>query len=208
MNGKRAIGQARSRAFALRARRDPPERRFRRRVRARPRPRRYAAPRRAPQPTAWTPISVDPQRLWTGTCHASAIAWRSSSRSGSELVLTRTGRQSSSPASAARASRPMTDGYPTRCVGRAAATAAQHLVERCPRRDDDGLHARCGRHIEQRRAGVRWGARLQHRQTRRDPAVARAAPLVPASAMPGMRRTRRTANPRRKRPEPRWSRPN
>ena len=58
------------------------------------------------QPTACTPISVDPHRLCTGASHASRIACRSSSSSGSELVLTRTGRMSRRPAKEARASLP------------------------------------------------------------------------------------------------------
>ena len=66
-------------------------------------------PSPSPQPTACTPISVDPHRLCTGAPHASAMASRSSSLNGSELVLTRTGRIARSPALAARARRPITD---------------------------------------------------------------------------------------------------
>ena len=62
-----------------------------------------------PQPTACTPISVEPHRLCTGAPQATSIASWSSSLNGSEFVLTRTGRTSSSPAIEARASRPTTD---------------------------------------------------------------------------------------------------
>ena len=61
---------------------------------------------------------------------------------------------------------------------------SQHLVERSPGRDHDGLHRRLGRNVEQRRAGVRRLACRQHGQPCRTYVQAREA-LVAHLPPPG-----------------------